>query len=288
MAEQRDRVRSIERALDVLESIGTAGELGVSEVAGRTGLVPSTAHRVMATLAFRGYLSQDVVSGRYRLGARVLELARSLDLRTAELRGAAHSHLERIREVTGESANLVVLDGRWVVYIDQVEGSHSVRMFTEIGSTVPAHTTGSGKAILAHRSADEVERLYSPDDEPFERPTQRTLVTAAALQEDLARIRGRGYALDREEHEEGVSCVAAAVFDSTGEPVGAISVSGPTSRIARYDVEQLGALLHRHAQEISTTLGWSPDAASGERTAATARTGPAAGRPSRAAINATR
>ncbi|MFN8203859.1 MAG: IclR family transcriptional regulator [Solirubrobacteraceae bacterium] len=254
MTQQRDRVRSIERALDVLESIGAAGDLGVTEVATRTGLVPSTAHRVMTTLAQRGYLSQDAVSGRYRLGASVLELARSLDLRSSELRSTARSHLERIREETGESANLVVLDGRWVVYIDQVEGSHSVRMFTEIGSTALAHTTGSGKAILAHLPIDEVTRLYPPESEPFDRPTRRTLSTTAALLADLERIRGRGYALDREEHEEGVSCVAAAIFDPAGAPVGAISVSGPALRIARYDVDQLGALLRRHALEITAAL----------------------------------
>lgn len=251
-------MRSIERALDVLESVGAAGELGVTEVAARTGLVPSTTHRVMTTLAVRGYLSQDVVSGRYRLGARVLELARSLDLRTSELRAAARGHLNRIREATGESANLVVLDGRWVIYIDQVEGSHSVRMFTEIGSTALAHTTGSGKAILAHKPPGEVARLYSPEREPFESPTQHTLHTAAALQADLLRIRRRGYAVDSEEHEEGVSCVAAAIFDHAG-PVAAVSISGPTSRIERHDAGELGALLHRHAMDISAALGWSRD-----------------------------
>lgn len=252
-----ERVRSVERALDVLESVGAAGEQGVSEVAVRTGLVPSTAHRIMSTLTQRGYLSQDVVSGRYRLGASVLGLARTLDLRTSDLRAAARSHLRQIREATGESANLVVLDGRQVVYVDQVEGSHSVRMFTEIGSTALAHTTGSGKAILAEMSVDELARLYGPGQEPFEQPTARTLSTAAALEADLERIRRRGYALDSEEHEVGVSCVAAAVLGLSGTPVGAISVSGPTSRIARYEVRQLGALLHRHAAEISAAISTS-------------------------------
>jgi IclR family acetate operon transcriptional repressor len=264
-AEQRDRVRSLERALDVLEAIGSAGELGVSEVSARTDLGTSTAHRLMATLADRGYLSQNTANGRYALGAKVLELAKALDVRTSALRSAARPHLERVSAATGESANLVVLDGRRVIYVDQVEGSHSVRMFTELGSTALAHTTGSGKAILAYQPSSALVRLYPPETEPLEGLTPHTLRTLAALEEDFARIRRRGYGLDNEEHEEGVSCVATPVFDASGAPIAAISLSGPASRIVRADTGELGALLHRHAAEISEALGYraQPGAAAG-------------------------
>jgi IclR family acetate operon transcriptional repressor len=247
-----ERVQSLERALDVLEAIGAAGELGVTELAARTALNTSTAHRLMATLAGRGYLSQE--GGRYRLGPKLLELAGARDLRTASVRALARPHLERIRELTGESVNLVVLDGDRAIYVDQAEGTHSVRMFTEVGTSVAAHTSGAGKAILAHQPPDAVARLYPQSREPFDAPTPRTLRTLQALQDDFARIRRRGYALDNEEHELGVSCIATPILNDAGVALAAISISAPTARIAGTDRRGLAGILREHAGEISAVL----------------------------------
>jgi DNA-binding IclR family transcriptional regulator len=253
---RRDRVQSLDRALDVLEALASARELGVSEIAARTGLVVSTAHRLLATLAQRGYVGQNPANGRYTLGFKVLELVGGLEARTSALRAAARPHLERIQRATGETANLVILEADRVVYVDQVEGSHSIRMFTELGSSVLAHTTGSGKAILAHRPAEALARLYPRKREPFERLTARTITTLAGLRDDFVRIRRRGYALDNEEHEEGVSCVATPVFDASAMAPAAISVSAPTARIVHADTDELGHLLSDHAAAISATLGY--------------------------------
>ena len=259
-----DRVQSLDRALDILEALATDGEQGVSEVAARTGLVVSTAHRLLAGLTERGYVGRNHANGRYALGPKVLELAGGLEVRTAALRAAARPHLEQVQRATCETANLVVLDGDRVVYVDQVEGSHSVRMFTRLGSSAAAHTTGSGKAILTHCPAAAIAALYPSAREPFERLTPHTLTTLEALRHDFVRIRRRGYALDRAEHEEGVSCVATPVFDGDGSVCGAISLSGPTARIDRADTGVLGRLLRHHAAEISAALGHqaaAPDSA---------------------------
>lgn len=253
---RRDRVQSLDRALDVLEALASARELGVSEVAARTGLVVSTAHRLLATLAQRGYVGQNPVNGRYTLGFKVLELVGGLEARTSALRTAARPHLERIQHATGETANLVILEADRVVYVDQVEGSHKIRMFTELGSSVFAHSTGSGKAILAYRPAEALAQLYPREREPFERLTPRTITTLAGLRDDFVRIRRRGYALDNEEHEEGVSCVATAVFDASAMACAAISISAPTARIVHADTDEIGKLLGDHAAAISTALGY--------------------------------
>jgi DNA-binding IclR family transcriptional regulator len=129
-----------------------------------------------------------------------------------------------------------------------------VRMFTAVGTAALAHTTGSGKAIMAFGAPEALSTLYD-GREPLERLTPSTLVTIAALEEDLARIRARGYALDAEEHELGVGCIATPVFDHTGRPVAAISVSGPSTRILHGDTNDLGGLLARHAAEASAALG---------------------------------
>jgi DNA-binding IclR family transcriptional regulator len=269
MAEpRRDRVQSLDRALDVLETLGAAGELGVSEVAERTGLVVSTAHRLLASLADRGYVRQAAAHGRYALGFKVLELAGGLQARTAALAAIARPHLEGIRHVTSETTNLVVLEGDRVVYVDQAPGRHNVRMFTELGSTALAHTTASGKAMLAHRPPEAIDKLYPREREPFERLTPRTHTTLESLRDDLVRIRRRGYAFDNEEHEEGVSCVAAPVFDATAGAFAAISVSAPTARIVQADTGELGQLLRRHAAELSGALDQD---ATPDRTAAGVR-----------------
>jgi IclR family acetate operon transcriptional repressor len=253
-APRRDSVQSLDRAFDLLEALAGGAELGVTELAQRTDLVPSTVHRLLATLSKRGYVAQSADTGRYRLGYKVAEIAGGLEQGLAHLRAVARPHLERISEQTGETVNLVVLDGERVVYVDQVEGTRRVRMFTAVGTAAPAHTTGSGKAILAYGTPGAAAALYA-DREPLERLTPGTLVTVAELEDDFARIRARGYALDEEEHEIGVGCIAAPVFDAAGAPVAAISVSGPTTRILHGDTGELAGLVVRHAAEASAALG---------------------------------
>jgi IclR family transcriptional regulator, KDG regulon repressor len=251
---KRDSVQSLERAFDLLEALAAGGELGVTELANRTGLVPSTAHRLLHTLTKRGYVTQSPESGRYLLGYKVVEVASGLEHRRERLRAVARPHLEGIQRATGETVNLVVLEADRVVYIDQVEGSRNVRMFTTVGTSVLAHSTGSGKAIMAFGPPEAPAALYG--ERELEQLTRRTLTTLAALEDDFKRIRRRGYALDNEEHEEGVGCVAAAVFDHTGRPCAAISVSGPTARILHEHSSELGALLIERAALVSESLGF--------------------------------
>jgi IclR family acetate operon transcriptional repressor len=250
---RRDSVQSVERAFDLIEALAGGDELGVTELAERTGLVPSTAHRLLATLANRGYATRSSTSGGYVLGYKVVELASALENSLARLRDLARPHLESIQQATGESANLTILDGDTVVYVDSVQGSRSMRMFTAVGAAVLAHTTASGKAMLAYRDRDSLTQLYAEDE--LSRLTPRTLTTVKALRKDLERTARRGYAIDNEEHEEGVSCVAVPIFDQTDRPCAAMSISAPTARIVHDDTGELVELLREHAAEISTALG---------------------------------
>jgi len=242
------RVQSLDRALDLLEALAGTDELGVSDLAARTGLVPSTAHRLLGTLVARGYAAQSPASGRYLLGYKLLELTSGLQDRLGRLRAAARPHLEAIQAETGETTNLVVLEGRNAVYVESVPGTRSVRLFTEIGQAIPAHTAGSGKALLAW--ADAAALL---GESPLPASTPRTLTTLEELREDLARVRKRGYATDIEEHELGVACVAVPILDRTGSAVAAISVSGPAPRV-NADTAGLAALLRGHADLLAEAL----------------------------------
>ena len=255
MADRRDSVQSLERAFDLLEALASGGELGVTELANRTGLVPSTAHRLLHTLAKRGYVSQSTESGRYLLGYKVVEVASGLEHRLERLRVVARPHLEGIQRATGETVNLVVLDADRVVYVDQVEGSRHVRMFTTVGTSVPAHTTGSGKAIMADGPSEAVDALYG-GREPLPRLTDAHADDARGARGGLRahppprlRARQRGA-------RGGRRLRRRAVFDHSGRPSAAISVSGPSARILGANAARLGALLVEHAAQVSDALGF--------------------------------
>jgi IclR family acetate operon transcriptional repressor len=244
----------VARAFALLEALAAHDEAGLVELAREVSLHPSTTHRLLASLIDCGYATQSPTSGRYGLGRKVLELASGSKARDARLRDAARPHLEAIRAAVDESANLVVLDGRSAMYLDQVESRRSVRLFAEPGRRVPAHTSGAGKAMLAFLDDALLEKLFA--SEPFERLAPHSITSALKLREELDRVRRRGYALDNEEHEEGVSCLGAPVFDETGTVCAAVSVSAPSARLHRCGLVELGGLIAGHAGEVSRKLGY--------------------------------
>jgi DNA-binding IclR family transcriptional regulator len=247
MAARVTGIQSVHRAFDLLEALTLRDELGLVELAEHAQLTPSTAHRLLATLAERGYVTQNPDSGRYLLSYKVLQLAGVVARRGSRLLALARPHLERVRDATGETANLVVLDAGLAVYVDQAESPRPIRLFTEAGRGFAPHTTAAGKAMLA-AGADAAPKLG-------ERLTRRTIVSPEALVRELERTRRRGYAVDNEEHEEGVLCVAAAVMGHDGLPAAAISVSAPALRLRRSGIARLGELVQREAHALSLELG---------------------------------
>jgi IclR family acetate operon transcriptional repressor len=243
------------RTLGLLEALAAVDEIGIVELAARVDLRPSTAHRLLVTLVQCGYVRQNPENSRYRLSHKVVELAGGSDRRIARVRAAARSHLEATQALTGETTNLTILDGRMIVYVDQVEGSRPVRMFTEIGRRVPAHATGAGKAMLAMLPANVIAPLMA--SAPFQRMTPHTLVDADELAEELERVRTRGYAIDNEEYDEGVVCVAAPILDYASAVTAAISVSGPAVRMHELDLASVGSTLRSAAAALSRELGYT-------------------------------
>jgi DNA-binding IclR family transcriptional regulator len=245
-------VQAVGRALALLDALGSDQEHSLAELALRTGLHPSTAHRLLASLIQAGYAAHGTRSGHYRLGRRVFELAGGSGGFEARLRTLARPHLERLRAAVDETANLVALEGGFAVYLEQVESRHAVRLFAEPGRRVPAHSSGAGKAMLAFQDARTLERFLA--SAPWEPMTPHTITTAAGLREELGRVRRRGYAIDDQEYEEGVSCVGAPILDSRGIARAALSVSAPSARLQRRGLAELGGLLARHAAAISREL----------------------------------
>lgn len=246
----RTPVQSVSRSLDLLEAVAS-GDLGLVALATKTNLTPSTAYRLLTTLMDHGYVTRSAETGRFRVGHKVLELAAVAASATDSFRAVIRPYLESLRNATDETANLVVPDGVSIVYTDQAESARAVRMFTVIGRRVPMHASAAGKAILATSSQALLEARLAAGLEAL---TSRTLATEGALQLDLQLTRERGYAVDSEEYDVGVVCVAAPIAGPT-EAVGALSISGPSERMRAGGIEALGAVVREHAQRASQALG---------------------------------
>jgi IclR family acetate operon transcriptional repressor len=247
-------VQSLERAFALLEHMADAGgETGLSELAASSGLPLPTIHRLMRTLVACGYVRQQA-NRRYALGPRLIRLGESA---ARPLATWARPHLARLVEETGETANMALLDGDEVVYVAQVPSRHSMRMFTEVGRRVLPHSTGVGKALLAGLPDREVRGLLGRTGMPA--ATERTITTPDAFLAALATVREVGFAVDDNEQEIGVRCIAVRV-PASPTPA-AISVSGPAGRVTDAATEKMVPLLREVARDLATMLtGPGPDA----------------------------
>ncbi|MFI6325807.1 IclR family transcriptional regulator [Nonomuraea sp. NPDC050556] len=242
-------VQSVDRALDVMEALAAhGGEAGLSEIAQRTGLPYGTIHRLLRTLLDRGYVRQES-DRRYALGGALVRLAGVAERMVGVW---AQPYLTRMVELSGETANLAVLEGDFVVYVAQVPSPRRLRMFAEVGRRVLPHSTAVGKVLLADRSQAEVLALLERTGMP--KRTANTITTAPALLEKLEEAKERGFAMDLGEEELGVHCLAVPVRD--GERViAAMSVSGPAERIDALDRTELAEGMCKIAAEFSRDLG---------------------------------
>ncbi len=223
------RLTSVRNAARLLKELGLAeGELGVSELSRRLGLGKSTVHRLLATLTAERILEHDPATGTYRLGLVVYELGARVSTHRL-LHDAATTVIEELRNATKETVQIAVLDGREVVYVERLESPHTLRLFGRIGHRMPAHSTSTGKVLLAFLPQERLEVLLSRW--PLERRTPRTIVSHPQLLAELARVRARGWADNLGESEAGVSSVAAPIRNARGEVIAAVSAAGPTMRV---------------------------------------------------------
>lgn len=240
-------VQSVERAFELLEVIARAGgEAALSELALESPLPLPTIHRLLRTLVGVGYVRQ-LPNRRYSLGPRLIRLG---EVANRQLGALASPVLKELVGKLGESANIAVLDGDMVTYIAQAQSPHSMRMITEVGRRAMLHNSGVGKAVLSVLDDERVQRLVSQSGMPAKTP--KTITTLGKLFTDVEATRERGYAMDDEEQELGVRCIAVPV---PGAPTPmAISVSGPVTRVNQEFIEQAVPELHQAAAELGRQL----------------------------------
>jgi DNA-binding IclR family transcriptional regulator len=265
--------RTLSRGLAVLEALASADELGLgpSAVGEKVGLDKATVTRLLRTLVETGYVAQDEISRRYRLTGKILRLAHGVTAQL-DLQRVARPHLKRLREDVGETVHLGIREGLEVFYVDKLVSANSIQLVSEVGQTMPLHTTSLGKAIVATLSEADREALYRQMD--FAPRTSRTIRSVEQFREEIARTQARGYAIDDRENEDFGACVAVAIVGADGRAVAALSVSGPDFRV-RAHFDRFGQRAREAALAIARELGAEmamPAGAAGNGAAASAPT----------------
>ncbi len=251
-------VPALARGLDILELfLVSDDELTAPEVGARLQLPRSTAYQLMQTLLARGYLERGDGARTFRLGPRTLELGNAYG-NGIDLVREARAAVTRVTELTGEASHAAVLSGTEVFYLARAESTHAVQMVSAVGTRLPAHATGVGKALLASLSEQEVRTRYG--DQPLAPLTRRTIASFSELESQLRRTRDSGLAWDDCESNDNVRCVAASATDRKGL-LFAISVSVPTMRWDLEAATRYAKVVREEADNLSTRLGASRDRA---------------------------
>ncbi len=256
--------RTVDRILALLDCFTPARHhLSLRELSQAMGLHRSTVHRLATRLCAAGYLEHDRERATYRLGLRLFELG-AIVLTDMELVTQARPHLEALRDETGETTHLGVLDHGEVVYVEKFEGEHLLNLTSPVGSRRPPHCTSLGKVLLAHLDERDVVRIAEVTGLP--RYTEHTIGDVATLLDELRRVRASGYAVDNEETDIGLRCVAVPIRDFTGQVVASVGISGSTSRLRLEALPALVELLAAHAERISVAMGWGGTGGAWNRT----------------------
>ena len=250
-------VQSVHHALELFEVFRTADnkdEFGVTELSKALGLHKNNVFRLLATLASRGYIEQNLNTENYRLGIGIFNLGQKFVNKLGILK-LSRPFMEKIVAEVNESVYIGILREGNVIYLDMAETNHPVRVVSRVGKDVPAYCTAIGKIQLAYSSEEEINKIYM--GARLKKYTDHTITSLPVLKRELKKVADQDYAIDDEEFEERVRCIAVPIKDYLGVPVAALSVTGPACR--QTDERLLDDLLpvaKKYAREISKRLGF--------------------------------
>jgi IclR family acetate operon transcriptional repressor len=249
-------VQSLDRALRILAIVAHGDSLSLSEISAASDLAAATAYRMLTTLQNHGMVEFDSDGQLWSIGVETYRMGAAF-LRRRKLVDRARAVMQELMEKTGETANLGVAEDDCVVFVSQVETHQAIRAFFRPGTRSPFHASGIGKAVLAHLDRERVNAIVRKAG--LDAYTERTLSEPALLARDLEKIRSRGWSVDDEERYPGMRCIAAAVFNEFGEPIGGVSVSGPTVRVTSERLGEIGPIVRDAAAELTRMIGGSPE-----------------------------
>ena len=249
-----NHVKSAMRTLDILELLaGYPDGLSFMDISNHLKLPVSSLYNLITTLIYRGYLIQTNRGSKLHLGSKLAQLNVAY-LENVNLILLADVQMEKLREITGETTSLAVLHGTRIVIIHKRPGKGILQVINPVGTRLHAHSTGSGKVVLANLHEREIDELYP--DEVLRAFSPNTITNKILLKEELAKYRNQGYAFDNQESEEGVWAVASCIWNQEGKPFASISIVAPIVRINNKDTSTWYKLLKDSADEISAQLGY--------------------------------
>lgn len=254
MKENKKSVQSVDRALKIIEIVkDRPNGIGVTELSDILNVSKSTVHRLLMSLYKADFIQQNSENKKYFLGLRFIELGEIVS-RELDIQELVHPFLQELGEVTDETAHLAIKNRNQIFYIDKIESSKTIRMFSNIGKRAPMYCTGIGKAVLAFLPENEIKQVLAETE--LIKYTDNTLTTKAEILQELAEIRDRGYAIDNEEHELKIKCAAAPILNYKKEVVAGISVASPVMRL---DEEKFKIIINevlKASKKASEKLGY--------------------------------
>jgi IclR family transcriptional regulator, KDG regulon repressor len=252
--ERENMVKSVSRALDIIDIVSSNKDgIGVTEIANQIDINKSSVYRILTTLVQYGYIEQDQETSRYKLGYKFLEMSTKL-LDSIDLRKEAKPFLKELENETNEVIHLVVYDQGEVIYIEKLEGNEILRMHSKVGRRAPMHCTAVGKAILAYLPSHVVLDIL--DRKGMPKHTDKTITDKDELMKELIQVKQQGFALDLEENEYGIRCIAVPIFNHLGNVIAALSISGPSLRMTDERIKQLQTPILQIGKKISARLGF--------------------------------
>ena len=249
-------IQSADRIFSILEALANHGSMRIIDLSELLGLHKSTVHRQLSSLVSMGYVVQNEQTGEYALTFKLVELSGKI-LKNMDILNLVRPYEEKLSERCDETVHFVKRSGNVVLYLDKVEVQsvkmRSVRLSSQVGLSRPMYCSGVGKAIMAQLPEREIDEVWN--NSVIEKKTEKTITDLKALKKELRETVKRGYALDNEENELGIRCIAVPVYDHRNEPVYAMSISTLVGRMPDDRLEELAALLKDTAAKVSRILG---------------------------------
>jgi IclR family KDG regulon transcriptional repressor len=251
------RVQVLERAFAIIDLLAEQdSSISLTNIAHKLELSKTTVLRLLSELEHHRYVERNGSDGSYHLGSKLFELGTKAVSRL-DLLERARPYLQRLVGETGETSHIAILRDGQVTSLANCESPRTLRTPATVGGRSPVHCTSVGKAILAFRPDAEVEEVIRARG--LKRCTKKTITTRAIFKQELARVREQGYAVDNQEFEEGLRCVAAPIWDYSGGVVAALSVTGPASRVIEKRVPEIARIVMSAGEDLSVALGFRPN-----------------------------
>lgn len=251
--EEKNPIQVSERIFNTIECLAKYGPMGLLELSKELNLNKTTVHRILNSLICMDYARQDPESLKYSLTFKFCGISNQI-LAQNNMIDLARPYLKELAEQTGETVHLVQIDGTQAVYIDKVEASHnSVRLVSKVGKSIPLYCSGVGKAMLADMSDDKIRNIW--EKSIIRKLTEYTVTDFMEFQKLIAQIRQDGYALDNEENELGVRCIAVSLKNYKSKPSYAISVSAPKDRMSDERLQEIRKQILTAKENIQREMG---------------------------------